>query len=108
MDVLIQNVPKHQTIRFEDISLETLFLFPLLFPAMEVVFIGCGSSMPRLLAPEIYQHFRSKGIVIEATNTINAAASFNVLNSEGRNVCAALLTIEPLGEDVIDVKQLFE
>ena len=94
--------------RFEDINIETLFLFPLLFPAVEVVFIGCGSTMPRLLSPEIYQHFRSKGIVIEATNTINAAASFNVLNSEGRNVCAALLTIEPIGEDQIDVKQLFE
>ena len=94
--------------RFEDINIETLFLFPLLFPAVEVVFIGCGATMPRLLSPEIYQHFRSKGVVIEATNTINAAASFNVLNSEGRNVCAALLTIEPIGEDQIDIKQLFE
>jgi uncharacterized protein len=80
---------------FDDITLDTLYLFPFLFPAVEIVFVGCGENMPRLLPPEIYKTFRAKGIVIEATNTINAAASFNILNAEGRNVCAALLTLQP-------------
>lgn len=84
---------------FDDITLDTLYLFPFLFPAVEIVFVGCGENMPRLLPPEIYKTFRAKGIVIEATNTINAAASFNILNAEGRNVCAALLTLQPTTAD---------
>jgi NADH dehydrogenase [ubiquinone] 1 alpha subcomplex assembly factor 3 len=51
--------------------------------------------MPGPLPKEIYDYFRSRGIVIEATSTANAASTFNILNAEGRNVAAALLTAEP-------------
>jgi NADH dehydrogenase [ubiquinone] 1 alpha subcomplex assembly factor 3 len=80
---------------FDDISLSNLSIFPLLFPTMEVLFLGCGERMPKLIPREIISHFKSKGIVIEASNTVNAAATFNILNAEGRNVCAALLTLQP-------------
>jgi NADH dehydrogenase [ubiquinone] 1 alpha subcomplex assembly factor 3 len=81
---------------FEDITIESLSIFELIYPTLEVLFIGCGDIMLNQLPIEIIKHFRSKGIVIEATNTVNAAATFNVLNAEGRNVACALLTNFPV------------
>ena len=80
---------------FEEINMDTLMLFPFLFPAVEILFIGCGDVQPAPLPVELTKFFRSKGIVVEATSTAYAAGSFNVLNAEGRNVCAALLTMQP-------------
>eukprot|EP01038_Epipyxis_sp_PR26KG_P005351 gene5351-7423_t len=81
--------------KFEDITIDSLSLFTLITPTIEVLFIGCGEKMPRLLPKEIHSHFKSLGIVIEATNSVNAITTFNVLNSEGRNVAAAVLTLHP-------------
>ena len=80
---------------FEDINEKSLFLFPLMFPALEVLYVGCGEVQPDQLPIELTRLFRSKGIVLEATSTSNAASMFNVLNAEGRNVGAALLTLQP-------------
>lgn len=80
---------------FEDINEKSLFLFPLIFPALEVLYVGCGEVQPGQLPIELTRLFRSKGIVLEATSTSNAASMFNVLNAEGRNVGAALLTLQP-------------
>ena len=80
---------------FEDINEKSLFLFPLMFPALEVLYVGCGEVQPGQLPIELTRLFRSKGIVLEATSTSNAASMFNVLNAEGRNVGAALLTLQP-------------
>lgn len=81
---------------FEDITIESLSLFTIFYPTIEVLFIGCGENMPRQLNPEISKYFRSKGIILEISNTVNAASTFNVLNSEGRNVAAALITNLPV------------
>jgi NADH dehydrogenase [ubiquinone] 1 alpha subcomplex assembly factor 3 len=91
---------------FEDITIESLSLFEYLYPGVEVVFIGCGERMPRPLPSEIQKHFRSRGIVIEATSTMNAAASFNILNGEGRNMCAALLTMQPSSFEPLSAEEL--
>jgi uncharacterized protein len=91
---------------FEDITIESLSVFELLYPGVEVVFIGCGERMPKPLPVEIQKHFRSRGIVIEATSSMNAAASFNILNGEGRNVCAALLTMQPSSFDPLSAEEL--
>ena len=84
---------------FDDINEKSLFLFPLMFPALEILFVGCGEVQPRQLPVELTRFFRTKGIVLEATSTSNAASMFNVLNAEGRHVGAALLTLQP--SDVI-------
>ena len=60
-----------------------------------VYYLGCGERMTRQLAPEIREHFRAKGISVEMSSTTNAAATFNTLNAEGREVGAALLTLYP-------------
>ena len=80
---------------FEDINIESLALFPFVFPTLEILFIGCGETQPKQLPLDLIRHFRAKGIVVEATSTANAASSFNVHNAEGRHVGAALLTLEP-------------
>jgi len=80
---------------FEDISVESLAPFALLHPTLEVLFIGCGEVQPKQLSPDVVKFFRAKGIVVEASSTVNAAATFNILASEGRNVAAALLTNKP-------------
>jgi len=77
---------------FDDITVENLAPFVLLHPTLEVLFIGCGEVQPRQLPPDLVKFFRTKGVVLEASSTINAAATFNILSSEGRNVAAALLT----------------
>ena len=84
---------------FEDITVESLAPFALLHPTLEVLFIGCGEVQPRQLPREVVQFFRTKGIVLEASSTVNAAATFNILISEGRNVAAALLTNHPVSPD---------
>jgi len=56
---------------------------------------GCGDVMPRQLDPAVTRFFQQKGIVIELSNSANAAATYNVLNGEGRNVAAALLALGP-------------
>ncbi|RYH07453.1 hypothetical protein EON65_41750 [archaeon] len=78
-----------------DLTVENLEVFTLLYPTVEILFVGCGEKMTQRFPAEIQERFRKSGIVIEATDTKNAAATFNVLNAEGRNVAAALLTIKP-------------
>ena len=39
---------------------------------------------------------RQHGFALEVMDTVNAAATFNVLSEEGRQVVAALLPLEPL------------
>lgn len=83
---------------FEDITVDSLALFSLLHPTIEVLFIGCGELQPSRLPADLVQHFKAKGIVLEASTSVNAAATFNILISEGRNVAAALLTNKPVDE----------
>ena len=81
---------------FADVTAENLGVFALMHPTPEVVFIGCGEVQPGRLPPDLVQFFKAKGIVVEASSTVNAAATFNILVAEGRNVAAALLTNQPL------------
>jgi NADH dehydrogenase [ubiquinone] 1 alpha subcomplex assembly factor 3 len=78
---------------FEDITIESLSMFPILHPTIEILLLGCGKKTP-FLPLEIRKHFQSKGIVIELSTTSYAASTFNILNQEGRNVAAAMITLE--------------
>ena len=85
--------------KFEDITLESLAIFPLIHPRLEILFVGCGERMPGLLPKEITQYFKKKGIIVEASDSANAAATYNVLNGEGRNVAAALLSFDDFTDE---------
>ncbi|GAB4813752.1 hypothetical protein N2152v2_000798 [Parachlorella kessleri] len=78
-----------------DISLETLALIDLIKPAPALLVVGCGRSIRTL--PEALLHgLREKGISVEALDTVNAVATFNILNQEGRKVVGALLPLSAL------------
>lgn len=83
---------------FQDISIDSLLPFTLLYPTVELLLIGTGESYSYQLPQELIKYFRSKGVVVEASATPYAASTFNVLNQEGRNVAAALLTMQPWGK----------
>ena len=90
---------------FDDITIESLSFFTLVYPTIEILFIGTGETTKRI-DPEITEYFKSKGIVLEVCSTIHAASSFNVLNAEGRNVGAALLTLLPMTADELSAKDV--
>jgi len=86
--------------KFEDVTVDSLTLFSMLYPTIEVLFIGCGERQPGPGSADIIKHFKNKGIVVEFSDTANAASTFNVLVGEGRNVGAALLTNKPASEEI--------
>ncbi len=83
----------------EDITIENLSIFQFVYPRLEVLFLGMGHKMPGPLNPEISKYFRRQGIIVEASDSANAAATYNVMNGEGRNVAAALLSFDEEEED---------
>jgi uncharacterized protein len=114
-DVIVRNsvilLPKQYFIwnvyQFSDINIASLQVFALLVPTVEVLLIGCGEKLPKRLPLEITNYFKSKGIYVEATNTASATATFNILNSEDRNVAAALLTMKPVVNDAFKMEHYF-
>ena len=85
--------------RFEDITIESLSVFTLIHPTIEVLFIGCGVNVPGRPNPEIVKGMKEKGIIVEFSSSINAASTFNVLNAEGRNVAAALIAMPDIEDE---------
>lgn len=79
----------------DDITIKNLSIFTLIYPTIEILFVGTGETYEKPLSPEVLSYFRSKGIVVEASGTMNAASTFNMLSGEGRNVACALLTLYP-------------
>ncbi|KAG8435960.1 hypothetical protein GDO86_007163 [Hymenochirus boettgeri] len=83
--ILQWNVGSHK-----DINLESLSLFHLLFPRIEILVVGTGEKVERL-DPNILKFMRQKGIAVEVQDTPNACATFNFLISERRITAAALI-----------------
>ncbi|XP_051766547.1 NADH dehydrogenase [ubiquinone] 1 alpha subcomplex assembly factor 3 [Ctenopharyngodon idella] len=83
--ILQWNVGRHT-----DITEESLSLFHLLEPRIEVLVLGTGARTERL-DPNVLDFLRKKGIAVEVQDTPNACATFNFLSSERRLVAAALI-----------------
>ncbi|KAI5607154.1 NADH dehydrogenase [ubiquinone] 1 alpha subcomplex assembly factor 3, partial [Silurus asotus] len=75
---------------YEDITVESLSLFYLLEPRIEVLVLGTGARTERL-DPNVLSFIRKKGIAVEVQDTPNACATFNFLSSERRITAAALI-----------------
>ncbi|NWY00030.1 NDUF3 factor, partial [Nothoprocta ornata] len=73
-----------------DISSESLALFRLLEPRIEILVLGTGDRVERL-HPALMKHMRACGIAVEVQDTVNACATFNFLMSEKRLTAAALI-----------------
>ncbi|POM70896.1 Hypothetical protein PHPALM_12608 [Phytophthora palmivora] len=61
----------------------------------EILVLGCGERINHGLAPELKEMLKVNGIVVEYLDTVNACATFNILNAEDRRVAAALLPYDP-------------
>ncbi|XP_051549594.1 NADH dehydrogenase [ubiquinone] 1 alpha subcomplex assembly factor 3 [Myxocyprinus asiaticus] len=73
-----------------DITVESLSLFYLLEPRIEVLVLGTGSRTERL-DPNVLAFLKKKGIAVEIQDTPNACATFNFLSSERRITAAGLI-----------------
>ncbi|XP_059712645.1 NADH dehydrogenase [ubiquinone] 1 alpha subcomplex assembly factor 3 isoform X3 [Haemorhous mexicanus] len=85
--ILQWNVGSHR-----DISLESLSLFRLLEPQIEILVLGTGDRVERL-HPTMVKQMRECGIAVEVQDTVraNACATFNFLMNERRVVAAGLI-----------------
>lgn len=83
--ILQWNVGSH-----EDISEESVSLFHLLEPRIEMLILGTGSRVERI-NPKVLALLKSKGVAVEVQDTANACATFNFMISERRVVAAGLI-----------------
>ncbi|GFT44018.1 NADH dehydrogenase 1 alpha subcomplex assembly factor 3 [Nephila pilipes] len=77
----------------ENMTTESLSLFTLLEPKIDIFILGTGSKQT-LPKPEILKFLKSKKINVEILATENACATFNFLNVEGRCVAGAFIPPE--------------
>ncbi len=65
-------------------------MLELLDPKPEIIILGAGTAT-EMPTPEVVEYLERLGIAWEPMNTLNACASFTLLNGEERPVCAALI-----------------
>ncbi|OCT85862.1 NADH dehydrogenase [ubiquinone] 1 alpha subcomplex assembly factor 3 [Xenopus laevis] len=82
----------------KDINVESLSLFHMLVPRIEILVVGTGDRVERL-DPNILKFMRLKGIAVEVQDTANACATFNFLVSERRITAAALIPPQLVSKD---------
>lgn len=78
--------------KLADITPDSLALFPLLNPPLEILVVGTGDQMVPL-PPAITVHLKAAGISVEVQNSTRAAATYNFLAEEGRAAAAVLLPV---------------
>ena len=77
---------------FDGLSLNALQPIIDAEPTVEVLIVGCGSSL-QLLPTTLREVLRAKSIGVEPMDTPAACRTYNVLASEGRRVAAALIAL---------------
>lgn len=76
--------------QWSDVTLDSLALLRLLRPTPDLLVLGTGRRAKQL-APELARQLHEMGVRVDAMDTVNAVATFNVLNQEARSVVGALL-----------------
>ncbi|XP_048004191.1 NADH dehydrogenase [ubiquinone] 1 alpha subcomplex assembly factor 3 [Leguminivora glycinivorella] len=87
----------------EAITPESLRLFKLLDPRMDLIVIGIESN-ERTIMNKVFMAVKQAGLTAEILPVEHACATFNFLNAEGRTVAAALippLNVEPNENDML-------
>ncbi|EQC29405.1 hypothetical protein SDRG_12868 [Saprolegnia diclina VS20] len=79
----------------DEITIESLNVFTVANPPIEILVLGCGKRIAKQLEPSLVEYLKSNGIVVEYLDSFNACATFNILNAEDRKVAAAILVNEP-------------
>ncbi|XP_045931797.1 NADH dehydrogenase [ubiquinone] 1 alpha subcomplex assembly factor 3 isoform X2 [Micropterus dolomieu] len=84
------NIDGNKVGSYKDITEESVSLFHMLEPRIEILVLGTGARLERI-NPSVLALLRSKGIAVEVQDTPNACATFNFLTSEKRAAAAALI-----------------
>lgn len=87
---------------YEDITEESVSLFHMLEPKIEILVLGTGTRLERI-DPSVLALLKRKGIAVEVQDTPNACATFNFLTSERRVAAAGL--IPPAVSMALDLTQ---
>ncbi|KAG7244572.1 hypothetical protein INR49_029591 [Caranx melampygus] len=87
---------------YKDITEESVSLFHMLEPRIEILVLGTGARLERI-DPSVLTLLKRKGISVEVQDTPNACATFNFLTSERRVAAAGL--IPPPISTALEVKQ---
>ncbi|XP_039971556.1 NADH dehydrogenase [ubiquinone] 1 alpha subcomplex assembly factor 3 [Xiphias gladius] len=74
----------------KDITEESVSLFHMLEPRIEILVLGTGARLERI-NPSVLALLKTKGIAVEVQDTPNACATFNFLTSERRMAAAGLI-----------------
>uniref|UniRef100_UPI000180B382 NADH dehydrogenase [ubiquinone] 1 alpha subcomplex assembly factor 3 n=1 Tax=Ciona intestinalis TaxID=7719 RepID=UPI000180B382 len=74
----------------EEVTSESLSIFHMIYPKIDMVVIGTGDVVAPL-RPHVVEDMRKLGIGCEVQSTRNAAGTFNLLRSERRMLVAAAL-----------------
>ncbi|KAF8933885.1 hypothetical protein BGZ58_006073, partial [Dissophora ornata] len=69
-----------------------------------ILIVGTGKAFSPL-SPAVRSVIRGLGLQVDMMSTANAAATYNMLAEEGREVAAALLPLEPATVQVIHGSQ---
>ncbi|XP_036956445.1 NADH dehydrogenase [ubiquinone] 1 alpha subcomplex assembly factor 3 [Acanthopagrus latus] len=75
---------------YKDITEESISLFHMLEPRIEILVLGTGARLERI-NPSVLALLKKKGIAVEVQDTPNACATFNFLTSERRLAAAGLI-----------------
>ncbi|XP_053172649.1 NADH dehydrogenase [ubiquinone] 1 alpha subcomplex assembly factor 3 [Scomber japonicus] len=75
---------------YKDITEESVSLFHMLEPRIEILVLGTGARVERI-NPSVLALLKKKGIAVEVQDTPNACATFNFLSSERRVAAAGLI-----------------
>ena len=73
-----------------EITVESLQLFPVTVPRIEILVFGMGERN-ETLSPRVRDYLRAHGIGVEISDTPRALSMFNLLLEEGRMVGGALI-----------------
>lgn len=96
----------------EEITEESLALFTLLDPKLDVLVVGHGLTERERnpVDPRTILKMRSKGVNMEVLTTENAIATYNFLVEEGRVVAAALIPpnhVKLVDSDIVETKERY-
>lgn len=96
----------------DDIDEESLSLFTVLEPKIDILVVGVGDKMQDLtLHKKLFPFARKHNINLEILPTEQACSTFNFLNAEGRYVAAALIppqVIDSTDDDVLKSKMRYQ
>ncbi|KAF9382093.1 hypothetical protein CPB97_007346 [Podila verticillata] len=83
---------------------EIFKIFQLMNPRPEILIVGTGKVFGPL-SPAVRSVIRGYGLQVDMMSTANAAATYNMLAEEGREVAAALLPLEPSTVQIVKGNQ---